>query len=64
MEEMITHYEDTNRNTLFVQLINIKQKGSIAEHFDDFQKLNSRVTDIPQIDMRKFDGKDPITLIL
>ena len=45
-EEMIAHYQDTKRNTFFSQLINLKQKGSMAEHIEDFQKLNIRVTDI------------------
>ena len=48
MEEMIAHYEDTKRNTFFSQLINLKQKGSMAEHIKDFQKLNIKVTDIPE----------------
>ena len=48
MEEMIAHYEDTKRNTFFTKLINIKQKGSVVEHIEDFQKLNIRVTDIPK----------------
>jgi len=47
MEELITHYEDTKRNTFFIQLINLKQKGSLEEHIKDFQKLNIRVNDIP-----------------
>ena len=47
MEEMIAHYEDTKRNTFFIQLINLKQKGSVGENIEDFQKLNIRVTDIP-----------------
>ena len=45
--EMIAHYEDTKRNTFFIQLINLKQKCSVGEHIEDFQKLNIRVTDIP-----------------
>ena len=45
---MITHYEDTKRNTFFSQLINLKQKGSMAEHIKDFQKLNIRVNHIPK----------------
>ena len=45
---MIAHYEDTKSNTLFSQLINLKQKGSVVEHIEDFQKLNIRVTDIPE----------------
>ena len=48
MEEMIAHYEDTKRNTFFSQLINLKQKGLMGEHIEDFQKLNIRVTDIPE----------------
>ena len=48
MEEMIAHYEDTKRNTFFCQLINLKQKGLVGEHIEDFQKLNIRVTDIPE----------------
>ena len=43
---MIAHYEDTKRNTFFSQMINIKQKGSVGEHIEDFQKSNIRVTDI------------------
>jgi len=45
---MISHYEDTKRNTFFSQLINLKQKGSMAEHNEDFQKLNIRVIDISE----------------
>ena len=42
-DEMIAHYEDTKSNTFFSQFINLKQKGSIMEHIEDFQKLNIRV---------------------
>ena len=45
---MIAHYEDTKRNTFFSQLINLKQKGLVGEHIEDFQKLNIRVIDIPE----------------
>ena len=45
-EELIAHYEDTKRNAFFSQLIGIKQKGSIMEHIEEFQKLNIRVKDI------------------
>ena len=34
-EEMIA-YEDTKSNTFFSQLINLKQKGSLLEHIEDF----------------------------
>jgi hypothetical protein len=47
IEEMTEHYEDTRINTFFSQLINLKQKGSVAEHIDNFQILNINVTDIP-----------------
>ena len=43
---MIGHYDDTKSNTFFSQLINLKQKGSMMEHIEDFQKLNIRVKDI------------------
>ena len=43
---MIAHYEDTKRNTFFSHLINLKQKGLIAEKIEYFQKLNIRVNDI------------------
>ena len=47
-------YEDTKRNTFFSQLINLKQKGSIAEHIEDIQKLNIRVNDI--LEKQRIDG--------
>jgi len=47
-EELIAHYEDTKRNTFFSQLISRKQKGSIMEHIEEFQKLNIRVKYIPE----------------
>ena len=61
--EMIAHYEDIKRNTLFSQLINLKQKGLVGEHIEDFQKLNIRVTDIPEehgIDLFRGTLKDNI----
>ena len=45
---MIAHYKDTKSNTFFIQLINLKQKGLVAEHIEGFQKLNIRVKDIPE----------------
>ena len=48
-EEMIAHYEDTRCNTFFSQLINRKQKGSVTEHIENFQRLNIKVIDIPDI---------------
>jgi hypothetical protein len=46
-KEMIAHYEDTGSNTFFSQLINLKQKGSVTKHIENFQRLNIKVTDIP-----------------
>jgi len=51
MEEMIAHYEDTKRNTFLSQFINLKQKCSMEEHIEDFQKLNIRENDIPEKQM-------------
>ena len=48
MEEMIAHYDDKKRNTFFSQLTNLKQKGSMAKHIEEFQNLNIRVKDIPE----------------
>ena len=45
-EELAVDYEDTKRNTFFSQLISLKQKGSIVEHIEEFQKLNIRVKNI------------------
>jgi hypothetical protein len=47
MEEMIAHYEDTRSHTFFIQLINLKQKGSFAEHIENLQILNIKVKNIP-----------------
>jgi hypothetical protein len=46
-EEMIAHYEDTRSNTFFNELINLKKKGSVVEHIENFQRLNIKVMDIP-----------------
>jgi hypothetical protein len=47
MEEMIAYYEDTRSNTFFSQLINLKQKGSVTDNIENFQRLNIKVIDIP-----------------
>jgi hypothetical protein len=44
---MITCYEDTRINSFFSQLINLKQKGSVTKHIENFQRLNIKVTNIP-----------------
>jgi hypothetical protein len=40
MDELIAHYGDIKRNTFFSQLINLKQRGPITEHIQQFQKLS------------------------
>jgi hypothetical protein len=44
---MIAHYDDTRRNTFSNQLVNLKQKDSVTENIDNFQRLNIKVTNIP-----------------
>jgi hypothetical protein len=44
---MIAHYEDTRSNIFFSQLINLKKKGSVTDHIENFQRLNIKVIDIP-----------------
>jgi hypothetical protein len=44
---MIAHYEDTRSNTFFSQLINLKKKDSVAKHIENLQRLNIKVTYIP-----------------
>jgi hypothetical protein len=46
--ELISHYGDIKRKTLFIQLINLLQKGPITEHIQQFQKLSLRVKNIPE----------------
>jgi hypothetical protein len=46
-KEMIAHYKDTRSNIFFIQLINLKQKGSTIENIENFQRLNIKVTNIP-----------------
>jgi hypothetical protein len=46
-EEMIAQYYNTRSNTFFIQLISLKQKGSVVEHIENFQRLSIKVTYIP-----------------
>eukprot|EP00253_Pinus_taeda_P025470 PITA_25470 len=55
-EELTVHYEDTKSNTFFSQLISLKQKGSIMEDIEEFQKLNIRVKNIPEHRIDVFIG--------
>ena len=36
VEELIVYYGDINRNTFFIQLVNLKQKGLVTEHIKQF----------------------------
>ena len=49
----MAHYEDTKGNTFFSRLINLKQKVSMIENIEEFQKLNIRVKDI--VEEHRFD---------
>jgi hypothetical protein len=40
-------YRDDKNNTFFSQLVNLKQKGLVVEHIQQFQKLSLRVKNIP-----------------
>lgn len=42
-EELITHDGDIKSNTLFSQLVNHRQKGSVIKHIQQFQKLYLKV---------------------
>ena len=46
IEELILYHDDVKRNSLFTQLINLRQKGSVIEYIQQFQKLSIRVDDI------------------
>ena len=45
-EELIENYGDINRNTFFIQLVNLKQKGLGIENIKQFQQLSLRVKNI------------------
>ena len=47
-QELIAHYQDTKSNTFFVQLINLKQRGLVGEHIENFQIFNIKIKDIPK----------------
>ena len=46
MDELIEYYGDIRRNTFFIQLINLKQRGLVTNHIKQFQKLSIRVKKI------------------
>ena len=37
-----------NRNTFFIEMVNIKKKGPVTEHIKQFQKLSLRVKKISE----------------
>lgn len=46
--ELIGQYGDIKSNTLFNQLINLRQRSPIIEHIQQFQKLSLMVKNISQ----------------
>ena len=47
-EALIAHYEEEKSNTCLSQLINLKQNGTATKHIENFQRLNIKVTYIPE----------------
>ena len=45
-EELIAYHDDVKSNSFFTQLINLRQKGPVIEHIQQFQKLSLRVEGI------------------
>ena len=45
---MIAHYGDINNSTFFSQLVNLKQKGLVTEHIQQFQQPSLRVKNISE----------------
>ena len=46
-EELIAYHDDVKRNSFFTQLINLKKKGLVIKHIQQFQKLSLGVNGIP-----------------
>ena len=60
---IIAHYEDPKSNNFFIQLINLKQQGSVQEHIQNFQRLILKVQNIPDdhmVDLFRGTLKDNI----
>jgi hypothetical protein len=45
-EELIVYHDDVKSNSFFTQLINIRKKGPVIEHIQQFQRLSLRVEGI------------------
>ena len=45
-EELIAYHDDVKSNSFFTQLINLRKKGQIIEHIQQFQNLSLRVEGI------------------
>ena len=43
---MIAYHDDVKSNSIFTQLINLKQKGLVIEHIQQLKKLSVRVNGI------------------
>jgi hypothetical protein len=50
-DELIAHYGDIKSNTFFSELINLRQKGPITKHIQQFQNLSLRVKKISEDDL-------------
>ena len=46
-EELITYHDDVKRNSFFRQLINLRKRGPLIEHTQQFQKLSLILDGIP-----------------
>ena len=46
IEELISYHHDVKSNSIITQLINLRKKGPIIEHIQQFQKFILRLDDI------------------
>ena len=44
---MISYHDDVKRNSFYIQLLNLRPKGLVSEHIQQFQKLSLKVEGIP-----------------
>ena len=47
IEELIAYHDDVKSNSSFIQLINLRKKGLVLKHIQQFQKMSLRVEGIP-----------------
>lgn len=46
-EKLIAYHDDVKTNSLFTQFINLRQKGLVLKHIQQFQKFSLRLEGIP-----------------